>query len=394
MDINIGNTLPSLQQKMSIQKDSLKLADIQKNFKIIDEVPSTDTINVDDDPQYSSQINNIYSTMKALQIAKKSLSDTQSIVKDIKSNYKIEKYDAWAPVDDTMLKQRYDLTLQIKKILSNAVYNHKNVFTADYSQEGIKLNLERKDLNSLNLRDEHSIDIFSYNIDKLSQQIEEEIKKLQDKIDKINQDRWLSMAKLSDIKLQPKEVNANLKNTQQTPNLATMLAQATQQTQDIDKNNAKENNTEISTGETKNKDTKNTNNMQQKTENKENDSTDKTNIKEINKNTESKNNKANETAKEVENKQNGDKNQEDSIKRDIDKQTDNKEKNEKETDDKNNNEIKQNENSNTELKENKDKELIQQNTNINESKTNNKEENIDAKIEYKENTENSKDKIS
>ncbi len=229
MAISVDERAPILLQKLPKAKDSLKLVDIQKTFSIIEEVPAIDAIAQDNGPAYNEQINDILHTMKALQIAKKSLRDVQSVTKDIKSNYKTEKNDAWAPIDDTMLRQRYDATQQIKNILKNAVLNHKNVFTLDYAKDGVTLDLQRKDINMLNLRDEHSINIFYDNIERLSQQIEENIQKLQGKIDKINQDRWLSMENLRNVRLEQKEVNAGLKNANQTPSLASALAQIAQQ---------------------------------------------------------------------------------------------------------------------------------------------------------------------
>ncbi|MCI5787325.1 MAG: hypothetical protein MR025_07760 [Helicobacter trogontum] len=228
MAINV-NAVPITLQKIPTANDSLKLVDMQKTFSIIDEVPAADAIATDENPEYDAQINDMLNTLKALQVAKKSLSDVQSITKDIKSNYKTEKNDAWAPVDDTMLRQRYEATLQIKDILSKATLNHKNVFTMDYAKDGITLDLGRKDMSALNLRDEHSINIFSDNIDRLSQQIEENVQKLQQKIDKINKSRWLSMENLRNVRLQQKEVNAALKAAQPAPNLASALAQISQQ---------------------------------------------------------------------------------------------------------------------------------------------------------------------
>lgn len=228
MTISVDERMPLTLQQAQTSKDSLKLADMQKTFSIISEVPSTDIVSTNDNQTYTTQMNEILDTLKALQVAKKSLSDAQSITKDIKSNYKTEKNDAWAPIDDTMLKQRYEAVQQIKNIFNNATFNHKNVFTIDYSKNGVKLDLERKDINSLNLRDEHSINIFSDNINRLSQQIEDNIQKLQDKVDNMNKGRWLSMENLRNVKLQQKEVNAGLQaNT--TPSLASALAQVAQQ---------------------------------------------------------------------------------------------------------------------------------------------------------------------
>ena len=216
-------------KKYQVANDSLKFADIQKTFSIIDEIPTTDIVATEDDPAYDTQVNDMLNTLKALQVARKSLSDVQSIAKDIKSNYKTEKNDAWAPVDDTMLQQRYEATQQIKDILSKATLNHKNVFTMDYAKDGIILDLGKKDMSALNLRDEHSINIFSDNIDRLSRQIEENVQKLQEKIDKINKSRWLSMENLRNVRLQQKEVNAGLKAAQATPSLASALAEIAQQ---------------------------------------------------------------------------------------------------------------------------------------------------------------------
>lgn len=231
MAISVNDRMPLTLQQSQKSKDSLKLAGMQKNFSIISEVPSTDIApNIapkNNNEDNNSQVNEIIDTLKALQVARKSLSDVQSITKDIKSNYKTEKNDAWAPVDDTMLKQRYESLQQIKDILKNATFNHKNVFTMDYSKNGVKLDLGRKDTSMLNLRDEHSIDIFSDNISLLSQQIEENIQKLQSKVDKINNSRWLSMENLRNVKLQPKEVNATLQ-ANATPSLASALAQIAQ----------------------------------------------------------------------------------------------------------------------------------------------------------------------
>lgn len=228
MAISVDERMPLTLQQAQTSKDSLKLADMQKTFSIISEVPSTDIVSTDNNQNYDTQTNEILDTLKALQVAKKSLSDVQSITKDIKSNYKTEKNDAWAPIDDTMLKQRYEAVQQIKNILNNATFNHKNVFTMDYSKNGVKLDLERKDINSLNLRDEHSINIFSDNISRLSQQIEGNIQKLQDKVDNMNKGRWLSMENLRNVRLQQKEVNTGLQaNT--TPSLASALAQVAQQ---------------------------------------------------------------------------------------------------------------------------------------------------------------------
>ncbi|RDU67682.1 hypothetical protein CQA53_01400 [Helicobacter didelphidarum] len=226
------NQTPNINIDTPHAKDSLKFVGIQKKFSIVDIIPSTDRINIDDDPQYSAQINDILATLKSLQLAKKSLSEVQSITKDIKSSYKTEKNDAWAPLDDSMLRQRYEATLQIKDILANAVYNHKNVFTADYSDKGIKLNLERKDLANLNLNDELSINIFSDNIAKLSSEIESNIRNLQDKIDKIDQSRWLSMEQLRNVQLEQKSVNDSIKATSATPSLASALAEVNKQNQD------------------------------------------------------------------------------------------------------------------------------------------------------------------
>ena len=231
--MNVTDKMPNIiVERLPIANDSLKFAGIEKTFNIVDIVPSSDVSNDEVDPQYSAQINDILSTLKALQVAKKSLSDVQSIAKDIKSNYRVEKNDAWSPIDDTMLRQRYEATVQIKDILTNAIYNHKNVFTMDYSDKGIKLDINRKSLDQLNLRDEHSINIFSYNIDMLSNQIEHEIQKLQAKIDKIEESRWLSMEKLRNVRLEQKSVNNELKNTNMIPSLASALAQvANNQTQ-------------------------------------------------------------------------------------------------------------------------------------------------------------------
>lgn len=160
MAINVDGA-PIILQKIPVANDSLKFADIQKTFSIIDEIPTTDIVATEDDPAYDTQVNDMLNTLKALQVARKSLSDVQSIAKDIKSNYKTEKNDAWAPVDDTMLQQRYEATQQIKDILSKATLNHKNVFTMDYAKDGIILDLGKKDMSALNLRDEHSINIFS-----------------------------------------------------------------------------------------------------------------------------------------------------------------------------------------------------------------------------------------
>lgn len=228
MAINVDGA-PIILQKIPVANDSLKFADIQKTFSIIDEIPTTDIVATDDDPAYDAQVNDMLNTLKALQVARKSLSDVQSIAKDIKSNYKTEKNDAWAPVDDTMLRQRYEATQQIKDILSKATLNHKNVFTMDYAKDGIILDLGKKDMSALNLRDEHSINIFSDNINRLSRQIEENVQKLQEKIDKINKSRWLSMENLRNVRLQQKEVNAGLKAAQATPSLASALAEIAQQ---------------------------------------------------------------------------------------------------------------------------------------------------------------------
>ncbi|EMZ39452.1 hypothetical protein C826_01038 [Helicobacter bilis WiWa] len=228
MAINVDGA-PIILQKIPVANDSLKFADIQKTFSIIDEIPTTDIVATDDDPAYDTQVNDMLNTLKALQVARKSLSDVQSISKDIKSNYKTEKNDAWAPVDDTMLQQRYEATQQIKDILSKATLNHKNVFTMDYAKDGIILDLGKKDMSALNLRDEHSINIFSDNINRLSRQIEENVQKLQEKIDKINKSRWLSMENLRNVRLQQKEVNAGLKAAQATPSLASALAEIAQQ---------------------------------------------------------------------------------------------------------------------------------------------------------------------
>lgn len=215
-------------QKIPVAKDSLKFAGLEKKFNIVDVVPSSDTTNDDGDPQYSAKIDEIISTLKALSIAKKSLSDVQSITKDIKSSYKTETNDAWAPLDDSMKRQRYEAVKQIQEILKNAKYNDKNVFTMDYSDKDVKLDLQRKDVSQLNFQDELSINIFSDNIDKLGQQIEENIKKLQDKIDKIEDARWLSMEKLRNVRLEQKAVNEGLKQTSATtPSLIDALAQVT-----------------------------------------------------------------------------------------------------------------------------------------------------------------------
>lgn len=227
MAISVDDRVPLTLQQAQTSKDSLKFADIQKTFNIVSEVPSTDAKPTEDSPAYDTQISEILDTLKALQIAKKSLSDVQSITKDIKSNYKTEKNDAWAPIDDTMLRQRYEAAQQIKDILKNATFNNQNVFTMDYSKSGVSLDLQRKDVSALNLRDEQSIDIFSYNIDKLSQQIGDNIQKLQDKIDKIKQSRWLSMENLRNVRIQPKEVNATTQAD--VPSLASILAQLSQQ---------------------------------------------------------------------------------------------------------------------------------------------------------------------
>ena len=227
MDINLEVT-PIDLKKIPRADDSLKLVGIQKKFNIITEIPSNDVMDTTGASHYDTQISETLNTLKALQTAKKSLSDVQSITKDIKSNYKTEKNDSWAPVDDTMLQQRYELVQQIKDILQNATFNHKNVFTIDYSKDDVKLDLEKKDIRTLNLRDEQSINIFSDNIDRLSRQIEDNIQKLQTKIDKANQSKWLSMENLRNVRLQQKEVNSQLK-TQDMPSLASALAQIAQQ---------------------------------------------------------------------------------------------------------------------------------------------------------------------
>ncbi|RDU71238.1 hypothetical protein CQA66_06745 [Helicobacter aurati] len=218
--MTVDNNTPVVE-KLPVVKDSLKFAGTQKTFSIIDTVPDSMHNSESQGEQHSNQVSEMLSTIKALQIAKKSLSDAQSIVKDIKSNYKVESNDEWSILDNKMLQQRYNAMQEIKKIFDNAQYNHKNVFKINYTDKNIHLDLDKNNLKNLNLRDGHSIDIFSYNIDSLSKQIDKEIKNLQDKIDSINQARWISTQQLKNIPLEQKDIKANTSNN--TPNLASLL---------------------------------------------------------------------------------------------------------------------------------------------------------------------------
>ncbi|STQ86703.1 hypothetical protein LS73_003230 [Helicobacter muridarum] len=221
--MTINNNPAIVVEKLPSSKDSLKLADTQKSFSIVDIVPNSIQSNQTGEDDNSSQIDEILSTMKALHIARKSLSDVQSIVKDMKNNYKVEARDEWLLPENNMLKQRYNAMLEIKRIFENAKYNQQNVFSINYADKNINLNFERNNLSNLNLRDGHSIDIFSYNIDMLSKDIDKEIGNLQSQIDSIKQSRWLSMQQLKTIPLEQKETKQIDNNTNQ-PNLASLLS--------------------------------------------------------------------------------------------------------------------------------------------------------------------------
>ena len=216
MDIDTSNIVV---ERIPVAKDSLKFAGIDTSFNITNIIPTSDAVAQKETSQ--AEIDKKTDMLKALQIAKKSLSDAISISKDIKSNFKSEDNDAFAPLDDNALKERYALALQIKDILNNAKYNGSDAFSTDYSSEDITLDLSKKDLSVLNIRDEQSIDKFSKNLNELSTQIDEATRKLQEQIDKLQNSRWLSMDKLKTIKLEPKTLGLS-NNT--LPNLADALA--------------------------------------------------------------------------------------------------------------------------------------------------------------------------
>ena len=219
--MTVSNTPPVIVDKAPVVKDSLKFAGTDTTFSIVDIVPSSDSA-PSQGTAYSAQIEDMLSTMKALQVARKSLSQAQSLVKDIKSNYKVEKYDEWSPLDDSLLLQRRGFMLQIREIFEKALYDNQNVFTMDYASKGVNIDLDKHDLKGLNLRDGHSIDIFSYNLQALSKQMDNEIGNLQKKIDSINQTRWLPESQLKGLPLEQKTVSAD--NSKAIPNLASLLA--------------------------------------------------------------------------------------------------------------------------------------------------------------------------
>lgn len=219
--MTVSNTPPVIVDKAPVVKDSLKFAGTDTTFSIVDIVPSSDSA-PSQGTAYSAQIEDMLSTIKALQVARKSLSQAQSLVKDIKSNYKVEKYDEWSPLDDSLLLQRRGFMLQIREIFEKALYDNQNVFTMDYASKGVNIDLDKHDLKGLNLRDGHSIDIFSYNLQALSKQMDNEIGNLQKKIDSINQTRWLPESQLKSLPLEQKTVSAD--NSKAIPNLASLLA--------------------------------------------------------------------------------------------------------------------------------------------------------------------------
>lgn len=210
------------QTKPQSTNDSLKFAGVQKSFNIMDVIPNTDVINLDEEG--NKQLSDLMRDINALQIAKKSLSQAQSIAKDIKSNYKTEANDNFAPLNDNALRARYNASQQIKNIFNNAKYNGKNVFAPDFFATPL-INTERINLRSLNLRDELSIDIFSTNLLKLSDEIESNIRTLQEKVDKIEANKWLTLEQLSNVRLEQKSVNDSAKALSQTPSLASALAE-------------------------------------------------------------------------------------------------------------------------------------------------------------------------
>ena len=219
--MTVSNTPPVIVDKAPVVKDSLKFAGTDTTFSIVDIVPSSDSA-PSQGTAYSTQIEEMLSTMKALQVARKSLSQAQSLVKDIKSNYKVEKYDEWSPLDDSLLLQRRGFMLQIRDIFEKALYDNQNVFTIDYTTKGVNIDLDKHSLKGLNLRDGHSIDIFSYNLQALSKQMDNEIGNLQKKIDSINQTRWLPESQLKGLPLEQKTVSTD--NSKDIPNLASLLA--------------------------------------------------------------------------------------------------------------------------------------------------------------------------
>lgn len=219
-----SKTQPPVNTKPQNTKDSLKFAGVQKTFNIMSVIPNSDITN----PEISGdkQTSELIDRLNALQFAKRTLSEVQSIVKDIKSNYRTESNDNFAPLNDDALRARYDASMQIRELIDGAKYKGKNVFLPGFFGDDITLNSARLNLRNLNLRDELSINIFSNNVARLSDEIESNVKTLQGKLDKIQENKWLSMEQLSGVQLEPKSVNESAKALSATPSLTAALQAA------------------------------------------------------------------------------------------------------------------------------------------------------------------------